>query len=86
MKKKFKVRQPSDVSFPCCNTMNSLAGLEKDIQSQRDSYDKKIDDLSNQIQQMVQQSQEQVSKSDFESVKEALESQLKSSQDETEQR
>ena len=69
----------------CCNT-NTLAGLEKDIQSQRDSYDKKIEDLSNQIQQMVQQSQEQVSKSDFESVKEALESQLKSSQEETEQR
>ena len=66
--------------------MNSFAGLEKDIQSQRDSYDKKIEDLSNQIQQMVQQSQEQVSKSDFESVKEALESQLKSSHDETEQR
>ena len=61
-------------------------GLEKEIQGQRDSYDKKIEELSSQIQQMALQAQEQVSKSDFEAVKDALENQLKSSQDQNSER
>ena len=63
-----------------------FSGLQQEIASQRETYDKRIDDLVKQVQEMAAQSEQQVSKSDFQAVKDALETQLKNSQHENSER
>ena len=63
-----------------------FSGLQQEIASQRETYDKRIDELVKQVQEMAAQSEQQVSKSDFQAVKDALETQLKNSQHENSER
>ena len=62
------------------------ADLEQQIKSQRQDYDKRIEEMSVQLKEVAARSGEQMKKSDFDTFKEVLELKVKAVEDESSKR